>query len=240
MLQDLGCHGKIAVGTLPPDTVAALEQLSGDWLEYDHDTGAIVVRQVQPTSAPIVPTVTSELVHMLATIPFELQEQLAGGELLIHTEDLGRLVRITVDPGGALHVEWAHPNYAGTEKHPFDGSKIQIERYEQRLSGQITLEADDPAAAANALQQIADTFEGLYPEGSFQSTPTGNGSVKITMEDVNLDIQELMNTLDAHAKPNSVRGRVALGSFKDAVPEHLLRVVFEDGKVWMQQPLLWG
>ncbi len=214
--------------------------MSGDWLEYDHDTGAIVVRQVQPTSAPIVPTVTSELVHMLAAIPFELQEQLAGGEFLIHTEDLGRLVRITVEPGGALHVEWAHPNYAGAKKRPFDGSKIQIERYEQRLSGMITLEADNPAAAAEALQQIADTFEGLYPDGGFQSTPIGNGSVKITMEDVNLDIQELMNALEAHAKPNSVQGRVALGSFKDAVPEYLLRVIFEDGKVWMQQPLLWG
>ena len=128
MFQESGCHGRIDVGTLSSDTVTALEELSGDWLEYDRDAGAIVVRPIAPTSSPIVPTVTSELVHMLATIPFELQEKLAGGQLLVHTEDLGRLVRITVEGGGALHLEWAHPNYAGAEKRPFDSSEIQIER----------------------------------------------------------------------------------------------------------------
>ena len=240
MFQEFGCHGSIDVGTLSSDTVIALEALSGDWLEYDRDAGAIVVRPIQPVSSPIVPTVTSELVHMLATIPFELQEALTGGQLLVHTEDLGRLVRITVERGGALHLEWAHPDYAGAEKRPFDSAEIQIERYEQRLNGQVTFEAEEPARAADALQLLADTFEGLYPEGDFQSTPTGNGSVSVTMKDVNLDIQELMRALQTHGKPGTAEGRVALGSFKDAVPEHLLRVVFEGGNVWMQQPLLWG
>jgi hypothetical protein len=239
MWLEFGCHGQIDVGQLPDNVVSELERLSGDWLEYDRDLGAIVVRYVEPPSTQIVPAVTSELVHMLATIPFELQEQLAGGQFLVHTEGVGRLVRITVEPGGALHVEWAHPNYAGSEKRPFQRESIRIEPYEQRLTGHITFTSDDPNRAAGALQELADTFEGLYPEGDFRSLHIGDGTVEVTMKDVNLDVGQLLDTLNAHAQTGTRQGTIAVGSFKDAVPEHMLRLVFEEDELWMQQPLLW-
>ncbi len=238
MFQEFGCHGSIDVGTLPPATIVELERLSGEWLEYDRDAGAIVVRHIEPTAGPIVPTVVSELVHMLATIPFEFQEHWGGGQLLIHTEDVGRLVRITVVSGGALHVEWAHPDYAGAERRPFDRALIQVEPYEQRLNGRVTFATSDASRSALALHQLADTFEGLYPEGDFRVTPNDD-SVEITMRDVNLDVETLMQALQVHAGPGSLTGVIALSSFKDAVPEHMLRLVFEDGAVLMQQPLLW-
>jgi hypothetical protein len=238
--RGFGCHGRVVVGSLPADVAQSLEALPGDWLEYDGTAQAIVVRHVQPTGGAIVPTVVSELVRMLALIPYDLQEQLAGGTLLAHTEDEGRLVRITVAPGGGLHVEWAHPDYAGAEKQPFDGHEIKIEGYEQRLNGQLTFRSADPQGAASGVQLFADTFEGLYPEGDFRAAADPElGSVTVTMRDVNLDVRVLIEKLRGMADPGSITGRVSLASFREAVPEHLLRLVFEGGEAWVQRPLLW-
>ncbi len=241
MFSEFGCHGRILTGGLPPDVGRRLEALTGDWLEFDRDLGAIVVRHVQPTTAPVLPTVVSELVHMLAAIPFERLDDLEGGEFLVHTDEVGRLVRITVAKGGALHVEWAHPDYAGSEKRPYDGRQIEIEGYEQRLNGAVTFGADDPAAAAARLQGLADTFEGLFPEGDFRAAADADGrTVRVTIREVNLDARVLVQELTAVAQPRSLSGRIAVSSFQDAVPEHMVRLVFERGEIWVQRPLLWS
>jgi hypothetical protein len=220
---------------------SALDALPGDWLEYDAATEAIVVRHVQPTTGAILPTVVSELVRMLAAIPYERQADLPGGELLVHTEDGGRLVRITVEPGGSFHVLWAQPDYAGAESQPFDEEAIKIEGYEQRLNGSLSLACADPADTATALQRLADTFEGLYPEGDFRATADRDaGTVSVTMTDVNLDVTLLLAAARSAASPGSLSGRIALASFREAVPEHLLRIVFERGEAQVQRPLLWS
>ena len=53
-------------------------------------------------------------------------------------------------------------------------------------------------------------------------------------------MQKLLDALQASANPKSLEGVISLRSFKDAVPEHMLRIVFEKGAVLMQQPMLWG
>lgn len=241
MYTDIGCHGKVAVGVLPDDVRRQLETEECDWLEYDGGTGAISVRHIQPTGGPVLPTVVSELVHMLAAVPFELQESITGGEFLVHTEDLGRLVRIRVNPGGNLHVEWAHPTYAGAQRRPYDGHEIDIEAYEQRLNGRIMLRTAEPGQTAAELQRLADTFEGLYPEGDFAAEPQGeNGDLVVSLRDVNLDVAQLIDALQLVAAPRSLDGRLRLGSFSEAMPEHMLRFVFEQGEIWVQRPLLWA
>jgi len=240
MFAEFGCYGRVVLGPLPPEVVHRLESVPAEWLEYNATAGTIEVRYVQPSDAPVLPTVVSELVHMLDAIPYELLAQIAGGHLLVHTENEGRLVRIAVDAGGSFHVQWAQPDYAGSEKRPFAGHEIEIPPYEQRLRGRVSLRAAQPAAAARSLQDLADTYEGLYPEGDFHAVPSADGTVSVTLNDVNLDARLLIDALERQAAPRSLTGRLTLGSFKEAMPEHMLRLVFEDGAVWVQRPLLWS
>lgn len=240
MFAEFGCYGRVSLGPLPPEVAARLEAVPAEWLEHNPTSGTIDVRYVQPSDAPVLPTVVSELVHMLDAIPHDLLTQIAGGQLLVHTEDEGRLVRIMVDPGGSFHVEWAKPDYAGSEKRPFAGHEIEIPPYEQRLRGRVTLHATHPAAAARHLQDLADTYEGLYPEGDFRTEAAADGTVSITLDDVNLDARLLIEELERQAAPRSLTGRITIGSFKEAMPEHMLRLLFEDGAVWVQRPLLWS
>jgi hypothetical protein len=239
MITELGCHGRVVVGKLPPEVAALVDRVPAEWLDYNPTTGAFEVRHVQPSDAPILPTVVSELAHMLHAIPYDLRRGIEGGQLLVHTEDEGRLVRIVVDRGGSFHVEWAHPGYTGSQKRPYTGHEIQIQPFEHRLNGKITLRAEDATATARALQSLADTYEGLYPEGEFSARPASGGSVELTLQDVNLDVRLLIDALERRAAPRSLGGRITLDSFKEAMPEHMLRFVFERGEVWVQRPVLW-
>lgn len=241
MFREFGCHGRIMLGEFPDDLSQWLERLPGEWLEYDSSQGAIVVRHIQPSSTPVLPTVTAELVQLLDSIPYELQTEIGGGDLFVHTEEGGRLVRITVEPGGAVSIRWAHPNYAGALKRPFDGHEVAIEPYEQKLNGAVTFSALDPVAATSELQELADTFEGLYPEGDFLAAADATGGiVRVKMQDVNLDVLQLLNAMQRLATPRTLTGRIAVSSFGESVPEHLLRLLFENGEIWVQRPLLWS
>ena len=82
--------------------------------------------------------------------------------------------------------------------------------------------------------------EGLYPEGDFRAVPSDDGTVSVTLDDVNLDARLLIQALEKEAAPRSLTGRLTIGSFKEAMPEHMLRLVFEDGAAWVQRPLLWS
>ncbi|MEJ2311364.1 MAG: hypothetical protein P8Y10_02365 [Gemmatimonadales bacterium] len=236
------CHGRVALGELPDDVRARLASIPGEWLEYDPESGAVLVRYVQPTEAPVLAATASELVRILDEIPYDLQTRIPGGDLFVRTEESEQLIRLRVTAGGALHIRWAHPGYDGALQRPYsDGHEIAIESFEQRLNGSIELGADDPQAAASELQDLADTFEGLYPEGDFRAeADASDGTVRVALSEVNLDAVLLIERMQALAEPRSLRGWLDVSSFEDAAPEHLARVLFKKGEVWVQHPLLWS
>lgn len=239
MFYEEGCHGRVLVGSLPADVAGRLGALPGEWLEFDATLGAIVVRHVQPTAAPTLPTISAELVRMLTEIPVELHRQIEGGDLHVHTEDSPHLVRIRVEPGGALRIDWAHPEFAESRRQPYDADAIPTEGVYCRLNGAVTLRTRDAAAAARELQRVADTYEGLYPEGDFRAQATAPaGTVKIDMRDVNLDPRLLVEGLRVLADAGSLRGTVEVRSFDDRRPDDRVRIVFQDGSVWLQEPYL--
>lgn len=241
MFHTSECHGEVALGALPGEVRSRLARLPGEWLEFDPDSSMIVVRHTQPTDAPVVPTAASELVRMLDEIPYDLQTRIPGGDLLIHTEATGELVRMRVREGGALEIRWAHPDYEGATKRPWgDGHEIVIEPWEQRLNGSLEFMSREPEAAATALQELADTFEGLHPEGDFRATAGEGGRVQVEMNVVNLDARLFVDRCIELAEPRTLTGRVDVSSFSDARPEHLVRFLFEFGEVWVQHPLLWS
>jgi hypothetical protein len=236
------CHGRVDLGELPDDVRARLASIPGEWLEYDPESGAVLVRYVQPTEAPVLAATASELVRILDEIPYDLQTRIPGGDLFVRTEESEQLIRLRVTAGGALHIRWAHPGYDGALQRPYsDGHEIAIESFEQRLNGSIELGADDPQAAASELQDLADTFEGLYPEGDFRAeADASDGTVRVALSEVNLDAVLLIERMQALAEPRSLRGWLDVSSFEDAAPEHLARVLFKKGEVWVQHPLLWS
>ena len=103
----------------------------------------------------------------------------------------------------------------------------------------MTFEADDAIAAAETLQTLADTYEGLYPEGDFRASADGD-AVTVNMSEVNLDGGLLAARMVALARPGSLEGWFEVGSFADFVPENLVRFLFEAGEASVQHPLLWS
>jgi len=241
MSYQSGCHGRVVLGALPADVQRHLASLPGEWLEYDPQTGAIEIGHIQPSTGPILPTVTVELVRILSEIPYDLQSDIKGGDFFVHTEEPAtQLVRIRVEAGGSMHIQWAHPEYAGAAKEPWSEKvTITTPEWEHRLNGKISFAADDGPAAIASLRSLADTFEGLYPEGDFETTAEGE-LVTVTLTDVNLDGRLLTNRLVEIARPGTLSGRFDIGSFADFVPENLVRVLFEDGAASVQHPLLWS
>ena len=57
---------------------------------------------------------------------------------------------------------------------------------------------------------------------------------------MNLEAVLLIERLRALAEPRSLRGWLDVSSFEDAAPEHLARVLFKRGEIWVQHPLLWS
>jgi hypothetical protein len=242
MFHDLGCHGKVRLGELPATLQQHLACLPGEWLEFDPPAGEIVVRRVQPASGTYLPTIAMELVRMLAELPPALQEGIPGGELLVHTEGQAQLVRLRVDPGAALHLEWARPDQAWGDPRPYRGrQETSLDPKVHRLDGSVTLRCAQAAQAARELQSLADTYEGLYPEGSFKATvDEGERAVRLEMRDANLDAHLLIDKLQQLAAHGSLGGGFTVSSFADEPPEEHIRVLFESGATLAQHPLLWA
>jgi hypothetical protein len=121
------------------------------------------------------------------------------------------------------------------------GTEIAIDPEIQRLNGRVAMKAAEPAEAARALQSLADTYEGLYPEGDCEAVASPeSGEVVLTMGEVNLDAALLVDLLKKLALPRTLSGRFEVSSFGTVLPENQLRFLFEDGKVWVQHPLLWS
>ena len=62
----------------------------------------------------------------------------------------------------------------------------------------------------------------------------------MSLSEVNLDAALLMERLQEFAEPRSLRGWLDVSSFEDAAPEHLARLTFKKGEIWIQHPLLWS
>jgi len=241
MFYDAGCYGRVVLGSLPEAVQQRLGALPGEWLEYDLLSGTIVVRHIQPTAGPSLPTVTAELVRMLGELPEAAQDGVPGGDLFVHTEDAGQLVRLRVEPGGALKIEWAHPDYRKSKRQLYTGARLEmVEPHVQRLNGGVTFESADPTAAAQQLEAVADGYEGLYPEGDLQvRVDRSTGRVTAEVRDLNVDALLLVGRLQQLAAPGSLSGDLEVSSFASIVPEQQLRFVFDDGQTWVQRPVLW-
>ncbi|OGT96673.1 MAG: hypothetical protein A3I79_04760 [Gemmatimonadetes bacterium RIFCSPLOWO2_02_FULL_71_11] len=241
MFYDPGCFGRVELGTLPVDVQRRLAALPGEWLEFDAPSGAIVVRYVQPTSSPSLPTIAGELVRIISEIPGACHPAIGGGDLYVHADQTLQLVRLRVEPGGAVHIRWAHPDYATARRRAWQrGTHDLVDPKVQRLNGRVSLTAAEPAKAARELQAVADTFEGLYPEGDCHAVADpAAGTVRVELEDVNLDAELLVAKLQQLATASSLDGRIDVGSFAGEAPEHYVRFVFENGNVWIQRPVLW-
>lgn len=241
MFYDTGCYGRVMVGGMPVEVAGNLASLPGEWLEYDPDEGAIVVRHSQPSTAPSLPTIAGELVRILSEIPTGLHARIQGGDLFVHTERSLQLVRLRVEPGGALHIRWAHPDYARARRQTYvRGAEPLADPRIQRLNGRVLFTAEDAGAAAKAVDAAADAFEGLYPEGECRVTAGPGGSVQVDLSDVNLDVDVLMDALQRLAKPGTVAGQVEVSSFAGEAPERYARFLFEAGQTFIQRPVLWA
>jgi hypothetical protein len=239
MFHQQGCYGRVLIGPLPDAVQAELASLPGEWLEYDGPAGAIVVRHIQPTATPCLPTIVSELVRMLAAVPVDLHAGIGGGDLLVHTEDSPHVVRLRVDRGGGLRITWAHPCFANAPRQPYAGARIEIDPVFCRLNGDVTLGAADPTRAAKEVQRLADTFEGLYPEGDFQtSADKTHRTVRVHMHDANVDVRMLVERLLKIAAPGTAEGAIEVSSFDERYPDDRARVVFERGQAWLEEPAL--
>jgi hypothetical protein len=237
-----GCHGRIQVGPLPDAVRARLAALPGEWLEYDGSSSTIVVRHIQPTGSPTLPTIAHELVRMLAAIPVELHGDIPGGELRVHAEDTTHVVRLFVARGGGLRIDWAHPTFDPARRRPLASSdQIPVDGVFCRLAGRVTFTAADPVAAARELQRLADTFEGLYPEGYFQATPDpSRRTVQVEMRDANLDARALVTVVTSLAAPGTLDGAVEVTSFDERYPDDRVRLVFRPDGVWVEEPALFA
>lgn len=241
MFYDQGCFGRVELGPIPQKLADRLSQIPGEWLEFDPPSSAIVVRHVEPTSTRHLPAIAFELVRLFSVIPAELHEEIPGGALFVHTEEEhGQLIRLRVEPGGAIHIRWAHPEFKRATRLPYEGGKeIVVDPEVQQLSGSVSFGSDDGPAAVETIQNLADTFDGLYPEGDFRIHQLRESEVELTMEGVNLDVVPLIALLQQFARPGTLSGRFLLSSFGTILPEHQLRFLFEAGEVWVQHPLLW-
>ena len=239
MAYQPGCQGRVVVGALPESVQRGLVAIPGDWLEYDPASRSIIVRHIEPTDEPVLPAVTVELVRILSVIPFDSLAGIEGGDLFVHIEETGRLVRLRVEPGGSLHIQWARPGYSGATKRAWsDGHEIVNEPWNHRLNGEVKFAAGDPESAAAALQELADTYEGLHPEGDFVASVV-ESRVTVKLREVNLDGKLMVEALQRLANPRSLEGQLDVGSFRELAPEQLVRILFEKGETWVQHPMLW-
>ncbi len=241
MFYDTGCYGRVVVGPLPEPIASRLTALPGDWLEFEPGSGAIVVRHIQPSSSPCLPTIAAELVRMLSELPPPEQQAIEGGELLLHTEATGQLVRLRVEAGGAVRIEWAQPDFRRAERKLYDPEDERLPGAPvQCLHGCLNFETPAASRAVREIETLCDNFEGLYPEGEFVVlTDEAQKKVQMRMNGLNLDVHLLIECAQRLAIPGTLFGRIEVSSFAARALEQCARFLFEDGRVYIQRPVLW-
>lgn len=239
MFADHGCTGEVALGNLPEDVRDALASLDGEWLEYEPDRSVVVKRHAQPSTGPDLPVIAGELVQILATVPAELHQAIPGGDFFVHCSATRQYVRLHVQPAGVLELRWAHPDYAASSRHAYQGRvETAVDPYYQRLNGRVSFRGRDADAGQRVLA-LADSWEGLYPGGECKVVAEG-AVTTIELRDLNLDAHLLIECFGEVAVEGTLDGGFEVTSFgREVRPEESLRVVFESGQAWVQHPVLW-
>jgi len=239
MFPDHGCRGEVALGNIPDAVRTQLTGLPGEWLEYDPDRSVVVKRHAQPSAGPDLQVIAGELVQILATVPAELHQGIPGGDFFVHTSDTRQFVRLHVQPGGVIELQWAHPDFAAASRSPYRGrSETPLDPYYHRLNGTVKFRPG-AAGAAESVLELAGSWEGLYPEGDCKVVTEGE-SCTVELRDLNLDAHLLIEWLQEAAAAGSLEGEFVVTAFgREVRPEDSLRVIFEGGETLVQHPVLW-
>jgi len=64
------------------------------------------------------------------------------------------------------------------------------------------------------------------------------GTVRVHMQDANVDVRVLVDRLLALAKPGVADGVIDVSTFDVRFPDDRVRVVFEAGQAWVEEPAL--
>lgn len=235
MQTEIECEGKIKCGSLPWEVSERLAQLSGNWLEFSPEEGAILVRHVQPVGCPPMSGVPCELISILDSIPSEHREKMPGGTLFVRDKH-GQVLRLLVK-GGELLIQWPRLDYEHSSPEAPDEVMNGINPREARIRGWARF-AGSPERARE-LTAFVDRFEGLYPEGDMPSECEQN-SVSIRFQDVNVGPRELVSKLVALAEPPaSLEAELDVSSFAPAAMDRSFRIKINKGAVEALRPSLW-
>lgn len=237
MRTHLGCIGRVNLGLLSEETRRNLERFRGNWLDFIAEPASLVVRHVQPTDTPVVPSVAAELLECLGRLT-DAERARAGGTLYCLDEEDGQYVRLKVS-GGILTATWAQPDYSRARRVPYRGEHVPVvfEPY-QRLNGAVRL-----CASAEGFARIRRAIErstGLYPEGDLDQRSVDD-KIEINFRNVNASVLALLAALKDAAQPlDSLEGEIDVSSFRPGDLEDYCRFVIRDGEVWLLRPALWN
>ena len=235
MQFEIECEGKIRCGSLPWEVSERLAQLSGNWLEFSPEEGAIVVRHVQPVGCPAMSGVPCELISILDSIPSDHREKMPGGTLYVRDKN-GQVLRLLVK-GGELLIQWPHLNYAHSKPEAADTVLDSINPREARVCGWARF-AGSPERAKE-LVAFVDRFEGLYPEGDMPSECEQN-LVSVRFRDVNVGPRELVYKLETLADiRESLEAELDVSSFAPGAMDRSFRIRIERGRIHALRPSLW-
>jgi len=238
MRTHLACVGRVNLGELDGETRRRLEQIETTWLEFCPDPPSLVVRHLQPSDSPMLPSVASELLEFLGNLSESERMNVPGGALYSLDEETGQYVRLKVARGGFLTVAWAQPDYSRARWVPYGGERIPVvlEAY-QRLNG--TLNFIGPPNVATEIRAVVEQHAGIHPGGEFEAR-VAQGQVEIHLRDVNSSVLPLLAALRSAANPlSSLEGEIDVSSFRPGDLEDYCRFVLRGGESWLVRPSLW-
>lgn len=239
MRTHLGCTGRVELGKLGSETQNRLEKIPATWLEFTPETGALVVRHVQPDDLPAMREIAGELFDFLTAMPESERKKIPGGALYYLDEQTGQSVRIKVWAGAFVTVAWAQPDYSSSnwEKYQEGLAPVVFDAY-QRLNGVVKFQPRP--GAVEEVRAVIDRFSGLYPEGEFEALQMGDG-LEIRFFDVNASVLQLIATVKVQADPiASLEGEIDVSSFRSGDVEDYCRFALRAGEVWIARPALWA
>ena len=139
----------------------------------------------------------------------------------------------------AIVAAWLGTVFAAASRSPYRGrSETPLDPYYHRLNGDVRFRPATEDGGA-AVLELADTWEGLYPEGDCKVVAEGELTT-IELRDLNLDAHLLIEKLQEVATEGSLEGEFVVTAFgREVRPEDSLRVIFEAGETLVQHPVLW-
>jgi len=229
------CSGEVALGDLGVESRERLVGFAGEWLEYEPDSGRIVVRHVQPGGAPALSAVPAELIAMLEVLSPEERQRVRGGALVVR-DRTAVLLRLVVEPD-EVRIQWPHEDWSHASEIPLERAFALVEPVSARVSGTLRFQAA-PGARAK-LVELIESFEGLYPDGDLRLEREGS-AVRVELKGVNVGPEELLAKLRELAEPlASLEGDLKVGSFSAHALDRDFRLQLRGDEVRAERPALW-